>query len=201
MGDFVNGELDGEGALYYKEGDEYVGGWKRNVKNGFGVYRWVSGNTYTGPWVDNRREGKLGELRWFNGDAYVGEWLDNRRTGIGVLRWSPARGGGCYEGGFVDNQLHGWGRFTFRGIRYDGNWEADRREGKGTLTWDADGDWFEGFWVHGGRQGEGTLHLANGEDVKQVWDEPADIKYSQVTPLKFPVGQSRQAPESPTSAN
>jgi hypothetical protein len=35
----------------------------------------------------------------------VGDWLDNKRTGQGMLRWSPARGGGCYKGGFVDNQV------------------------------------------------------------------------------------------------
>ena len=42
IGEFANGELEGEGSLYYKEGDEYSGGWTRNVKNGFGIYKWVS---------------------------------------------------------------------------------------------------------------------------------------------------------------
>ena len=42
IGEFANGELEGEGSLFYKEGDEYSGGWTRNVKNGFGVYKWVS---------------------------------------------------------------------------------------------------------------------------------------------------------------
>jgi hypothetical protein len=54
---------------------------------GFGCYRWISGNTYTGMWKENRREGKIGELRWANGDLYYGEWIDNKRTGVGVLRW------------------------------------------------------------------------------------------------------------------
>ena len=44
------------------------------------------------------------------------------------------------------------------------------------MTWDADGDWFEGSWVNGGRQGPGKLHLASGEIIEQIWDEPADIK-------------------------
>ncbi len=45
----------------------------RNVKHGYGVYRWASGNTYVGQWAENRREGKIGELHWANGDKYSGE--------------------------------------------------------------------------------------------------------------------------------
>ena len=179
----------------------------RNVKHGYGVYRWVSGNTYVGQWVENRREGKIGELHWANGDKYGGEWLDNRRTGMGVLRWSPARGGGgaqllvssllsltrvsaaVYEGEFYDNMLHGHGTFHFRGIRYDGNWEEDRREKDGRLTW-SDGDYFVGSWLHGGRKGRGMLHRKTGEIIAQEWNEPQDVKYSQVTPQKFPPGCS-----------
>jgi hypothetical protein len=56
-----------------QEGDEYDGEWVHNVKHGYGVYRWISGNTYLGQWVENRREGKIGELQWANGDKYSGE--------------------------------------------------------------------------------------------------------------------------------
>lgn len=119
------------------------------------------------------------------GDEFLGDWLDNRRTGNGMLRWSSVRGGGVYEGQFLDNMLHGQGKFTFRGIVYDGPWREDRREGFGVLTWTEDGSYYQGIWKKGARIGKGVLHLPSGEHLEQEWDEPENIKYSQVTPLKF----------------
>ena len=97
-----------------------------------------------------------------------------------------------YEGQFYDNMLHGHGTFHFRGIRYDGHWEEDRREKEGRLTW-SDGDYFVGSWLHGGRKGRGTLHRKTGEVIEQDWNEPQDVKYSQVTPQKFPSASAAAA--------
>jgi hypothetical protein len=62
---------------------------------------------------------------------------------------------------------------------------SDRREGEGRLTWDAENDYYCGTWKQGARTGKGILYLHTGEEIEQEWDEPSDIKYSQVTPLKF----------------
>jgi hypothetical protein len=98
-----------------------------------------------------------------------------------------------YEGEFFDNMLHGHGTFHFRGIRYDGHWEEDRREKEGRLTW-SDGDYFVGSWLHGGRKGRGTLYRAStGEALEQDWNEPQDVKYSQVTPQKYPSASAASA--------
>jgi hypothetical protein len=39
----------------------YDGEWISNVKSGFGMYKWTSGNMYTGMWRENRREGAVRE--------------------------------------------------------------------------------------------------------------------------------------------
>ncbi len=92
--------------------------------------------------------------------------------------------------------LHGIGTFHFREMRYEGNWQCDRREGAGKLIW-ADGDEYEGNWTKGARSGAGVFReKTNGgaEVCAQEWNEPADVKYSQSTPLKYPAsGQKKMA--------
>ena len=122
---------------------------------------------------------------WSNGDKYLGKWENNTRTGQGQLHWSRARGGGVYDGAFLENQLHGFGVFSFRGMKYEGEWRNDKREGPGTLIWE-NGDRYDGIWIDGGRKGSGILRLVSGEEIEQMWNEPPEIKYSQVTPLKYP---------------
>jgi len=42
-------------------------------KEGYGIFRWSSGNVYRGYYKSDEREGN-GEMRWTDGSVYTGEW-------------------------------------------------------------------------------------------------------------------------------
>ena len=59
----------------------YDGEWVSNIRQGYGVRRYPSGNIYEGMWYKNRRHG-LGTMNWFDrNQTYTGNWED----GIQVL--------------------------------------------------------------------------------------------------------------------
>jgi len=43
------------------------------MKNGYGEFRWSSGNVYKGNYKDDQRNG-FGEMIWADGTRYIGEW-------------------------------------------------------------------------------------------------------------------------------
>ena len=45
---------------------------------------------------------------------------------------------------------------------YEGHFANGRREGKGAYTW-SNGCWYEGDWVNGMRHGQGKEYLPNGQ--------------------------------------
>jgi len=51
----------------------YEGGFEGDLKDGFGEYRWASGNVYKGNYKRDVREG-YGEMNWIDGTIYKGEW-------------------------------------------------------------------------------------------------------------------------------
>ena len=89
-------------------GDEYVGGYKNNLKSGFGTYTWANGDKYEGEWKYDQRSGQ-GTQTYANGDVYSGEWKDDQRNGQGT--WTEANGD-VYEGEWKDDQRNGHGTWT-----------------------------------------------------------------------------------------
>eukprot|EP01068_Selenidium_serpulae_P013058 Selendium_serpulae@DN5917_c6_g2_i6.p1 len=78
------------------------------MKQGYGVYIWVSKNKYEGFWdQDLQHTGANGDatFTWENGDVYVGEYTKGKRTGKGKL---TCEDGTCYEGTFVDGRKAGF---------------------------------------------------------------------------------------------
>ena len=64
-------DTDTDEVLVYYEG-EYL----KDVKEGYGVYRWASGNIYKGYYKNDKRH-FYGEMKWTqDGSVYKGEWLD-----------------------------------------------------------------------------------------------------------------------------
>lgn len=51
--------------------------------NGVGTMKWGDGREYTGPWVNNKRDGDSGKMMWPNGDKYIGSFKDDMRNGNG----------------------------------------------------------------------------------------------------------------------
>ena len=70
-------EYDSEGKSYY-EGD-----FVKNVRHGWGVRQYPSGNLYKGMWFSNVRHGQ-GTMKWIDrNQIYTGQW----ENGIQVSYW------------------------------------------------------------------------------------------------------------------
>jgi hypothetical protein len=62
--------MNGQGILTWSNGNRYVGQFKDNNKNGKGTYYFVSGEKYTGEWMNDSMNGQ-GIYTWSNDNRYV----------------------------------------------------------------------------------------------------------------------------------
>lgn len=135
-GHFANGVEDGEGAIAYNDGKteavryskgrklatgpaklaagEYkeVSGHDPNCTsgdciNGPGVYKFPSGNTYSGNFKDRKREGQ-GTVTFANGDSFTGTWHDDVMSS-GTYSFA---GGARYTGTYNAQGLEQDGKMT-----------------------------------------------------------------------------------------
>ena len=81
------------------------------MKNGEGTYKWSSGDSYEGSYVNDVREG-YGTYIWANGEMYTGEWKDNYMNGEGTFTWPSGR---VYTGHFENGVI----------VRTDGTTDGD----------------------------------------------------------------------------
>jgi len=103
--------------VYSKEnfvGDKYIGGWKKNKKDGRGKYFYLAnnknkGDVYSGQYVKDDMNGH-GTYIWSNGDKYLGEWKNNKPNGQGTYIWIK---GDKYVGEYKDNKRNGQGTYTY----------------------------------------------------------------------------------------
>ncbi|CDW72018.1 UNKNOWN [Stylonychia lemnae] len=117
-GDFEDGHKHGKGKWEKKQvmnneqtGAEtiihvyYEGEYKNDVKEGYGQYKWASGNYYKGYYKNDKRH-FYGEMYWNDGSIYKGEWCDGVQHGYGKMIFAT----GEVKEGFFDN-----GVFKFEG--------------------------------------------------------------------------------------
>ena len=58
VGEWKDGDFNGQGARTYPNGDKYVGGFKDNKKNGRGTFTYADGATYVGEFKDDKFDGQ-----------------------------------------------------------------------------------------------------------------------------------------------
>jgi hypothetical protein len=143
----ADGQREGVGKLWYKNGDLYYGDWAANEKHGTGKMTYRSGHVYEGCFDHDKRQG-YGTYTLVNGDVYSGAWEDDIQQGIGHFRWAD------------------------KGETYEGQFEAGRMHGRGTYT-HADGSVYTGHFEHGERQGRGVLIMPDGTREKQDGAPPS----------------------------
>ncbi|XP_063670033.1 radial spoke head 10 homolog B isoform X8 [Pan troglodytes] len=144
IGHWCNGKRHGKGSIYYNQEGTcwYEGDWVQNIKKGWGVRCYKSGNIYEGQWEDNMRHGE-GRMRWLTtNEEYTGRWERGVQNGFGTHTWFlkrirssqyPLRNE--YIGEFVNGYRHGRGKFYYAsGAMYDGEWVSNKKHGMGRLT-------------------------------------------------------------------
>ncbi|NXA38520.1 R10B2 protein, partial [Eudromia elegans] len=156
IGYWCNGKRHGKGTIYYNQEHTswYSGDWVNNNKEGWGIRRYKSGNTYEGQWENNVRHGE-GRMRWLTANQeYIGQWEYGIQHGFGTHIWFlkrmplsqyPLRN--KYIGNFVKGDRHGLGRFIYAsGAVYDGNWMCNKKHGSGKFVF-KNGHVYEGEFI------------------------------------------------------
>ncbi|XP_039347196.1 radial spoke head 10 homolog B2-like isoform X6 [Mauremys reevesii] len=145
------------GTIYYnREGTSwYEGDWVNNIKDGWGIRCYKSGNIYEGQWEKNVRHGE-GRMRWLTtNQEYTGQWVNGIQHGYGTHSWFLKRIPGSqyplrneYVGDFVNGDRHGRGRFFYAsGAMYDGEWVCNKKHGIGRFVF-KNGRIYEGEFIN-----------------------------------------------------
>lgn len=175
-----DGSIKGE---LWQTASRYIGDWKDNCKEGFGIQHYKKGDKYEGMWAVDKRHGQGTYWRNEGGKLrreYTGDWFEDRMHGRGTFFY---KNGDRYDGYWVNGLPQGEGRMIYANENiYEGQWHEGKRNGYGVLT-KRNGDHFEGHWVEDQREGQGSYlyHEKNklfvGEWVK---DQPKTGVYTEV---------------------
>ncbi|XP_066520825.1 radial spoke head 10 homolog B isoform X3 [Hoplias malabaricus] len=155
-GQWHQGKRHGKGTIYFnKEGTSwYEGNWENNIREGWGVHCYPTGNIYEGQWKNNIRHGE-GTMKWIQlGQQYSGQWVNGVQHGHGTHTWFLRRVSGSqyplrneYKGEFVQGLRHGQGTFSYAsGAEYSGGWSHNKKHGQGKFIF-KNGRIFEGEFI------------------------------------------------------
>lgn len=149
-----------------KKNCHYIGDWKENKKDGFGIQI----NKYQ----KTSQSGKFDKAKNYGPntkkDKYEGMWANNMKHGQGTY-WRD-EGGKLkreYTGDWIEDKRHGRGTFFYKnGDRYDGFWVQGKPQGEGRIIY-ANQDIYEGQWHEGKKSGYGVLVKKNGDHYEGHW--------------------------------
>lgn len=82
---------------------KYIGDWKENGKNGFGVQVYGNKDRYEGIWEDNMRNGQGTFWKYEGGRLrreYTGDYKNDRKNGRGTMFYSNNN---RYDGMWLDD--------------------------------------------------------------------------------------------------
>lgn len=145
-GEWLNGLFHGQGVCYYGEqgcDHHYVGEFQKGEREGNGTMYYPNGNVYEGQWHLGKRHGH-GKFTWKeSGTYYIGEFKDGQMSGQGEIVYafsaqSPSVQfvqSNRYLGHFANSLRNGQGTFYYaNGAVYKGEWHDNRKNGQGTFT-------------------------------------------------------------------
>lgn len=115
-GDWVNGIRQGNGVMYWNDGEWYKGGWVKGYKHGKGEIHYPNGNKFVGMFSEGKRDGD-GTFYWTDGDYEVSYYRNGKMNGFTTFYWNN---GQCYTKGYCENgeregkwEVYQFGRHTF----------------------------------------------------------------------------------------
>ena len=104
IGNVLNGEREGEGIMFYNNGESFVGHWKNDLQDGKGIYYYKNGDKYDGDWTNGKKEGKGIYSCYHNKNIYEGDWKNDKREGRGIIYY---KNGDREMGDFVNDLKKG----------------------------------------------------------------------------------------------
>ena len=153
-GGIIDGQKEGKGIQYFKDGTIYLGEFKENKWNGEGKLIYQSGLRYIGDFQDGKVNG-YGVINYPSGARYEGLFKNSQRNGLGTLYESN---GEVYKGQFKNNKKHGRGE------------QIDLFEEK-----------YLGYWIDNAKNGKGILFNENGKVLKQgIWENDILLKSKKI---------------------
>ena len=154
-----DGTIKGE---KYETSEQYIGDWKENKKDGYGIKIYSNKDKYEGYWSKDLRNGKgtywlcIGKNKYRK--LYTGDWKNNKKEGHGIYFYKD---GSCYDGLWKNNKRDGKGLMIYANEDiYEGNWKEDLKHGYGILEKKC-GDKYYGFWNIGKKEGQGYYYYYN----------------------------------------
>ena len=168
------------GTFTFDNGDQYVGGFKKDKPNGQGTYTWADGGKYVGVWRDG---GKLeGTQTWASGNKYVGKYKNGKAHGQGTYTWAN---GNKYIGEYKVGERHGTGTYI---VGYDHVFEGR------TLK---HGDRFVGEFANGFPKGDGIYYHADGRVEEGYWERLNLVRAKETTQNNYGSTIESNFPECP----
>ncbi|XP_059808153.1 MORN repeat-containing protein 1-like isoform X1 [Hypanus sabinus] len=165
-GEWKDGKKHGHGKFLMKDGSYYEGEFVNGEIEGNGFRYWASsGNEYCGQFSQGEVHGH-GVMKYSDGALYEGEFYYGFRAGHGVL---TDKGGQIYQGSFHNHMKHGEGEMFYKnGDHYQGDWVLDQHQGHGVMQ-SADGSLYEGQWRNGLFNGQGSIIHCSGVVYDGMW--------------------------------
>ena len=155
----------GKSQYKYKNGDIYIGRWRKRQRHGKGIMSYSNGDKYEGYWENDCRHGE-GIMTYSNGDKYEGHWKSDCRHGEGTMSYTEM---GTYRGEWEDDDRNGKGKMTWLdGHYYEGDWKHDMHWGRGVLSW-PNKEKYDGFWKEGKYHWKGMLTYPDGSKEYGIW--------------------------------
>ena len=183
LGEFKDDQRNGKGTYTWAVGDIYAGEWKDDQRTGQGTYTFANGNVYVGEFRDTKLNGQ-GTFTYANGNAYIGEWRDNERIEKGIYTFSN---GNAYIGEWSYSEVNRQGTYTFASEDvYVVEYKNDLRNGQGTFTYgpgDSEGDVYVGEFKDNERNGQGTYIYADGTVINGVWLKNTFVVANNIAPV------------------
>ncbi|KAK7812903.1 hypothetical protein U0070_001011 [Myodes glareolus] len=197
IGHWCHGKRHGKGSIYYnQEGTSwYEGDWVYNIKKGWGIRCYKSGNIYEGQWENNMRHGE-GRMRWLTtNEEYTGHWEKGIQNGFGTYTWFlkripnsqyPLRNE--YIGAFVNGFRHGHGKFYYAsGAMYEGEWVSNKKHGRGRITF-KNGRVYEGLFSND----HIAQYLESETDYTRNLDRRSDVSQRSWPPRESSASADRE---------
>jgi len=105
-GMFKDGVRHGTGTYTLPDGFTYKGQWVNGEIQGQGIAKYPNGSLFEGQFSDGKPNGQ-GTITFADGGSYQGDWLNGKITGQGTAKYAN---GSIYTGGFKEADHHGFER-------------------------------------------------------------------------------------------